>query len=275
MQSTRETSWKDSAAEQAVAQWEKDRSFQGQHFVIWNGEKNRKIRTKKRRALSSWGYNGASCAVVLQLIPARLQSAEINLLHQEKQPACDKAQSAAPLQGQQRLESLWLLSPLCQALFKALLAGGLLEGCRGDTGSGWCLSRGLCCCTCARHCAYYVVTSCMHAVTLASGFGLNTWEPSQPHQPTWCRRTSSKDQSHLLFQKSSKPKHSSKATEIHQLFQKAHHSHRQKRFLTSNDSLYGFLSTLNLRSPSHAPAAHLLWFMHALGLYRSWERDLK
>lgn len=196
-----------------------------------------------------------------RLIEAREQSAEINLLRQEEQPTSQETRSAMQPQNQQCLESLWLLSPLCQAPFKALVAGGLLEVSIRDSGSGHSLSNNsVCYSASARHCAHYVVTDCVHAVTFAGGFGPNTREPSQNHEPTWLRRPLGKDKSCLLFQNFPKPNHFLKATKIHQFFQESTPLMASKEISDHQMTpSMGFLSTLNLRSHSHTSATHLSW----------------
>lgn len=262
MQSTREASRKDSAAEQAVAQWEKDCSSRGQTFVIWNMEKHRKIKTKKSWRLSSWSYNGAGYVAIMGTAD-RSKGAKC-----WNQPVTPRR--TAHVTGNTE----------CYATPKSAVPGKLvaLVTSLPSTFQGfggwwpfrgkyqrqwvWALSQhnSVCYSASARHCAHYVVTDCVHAVTFAGGFGPNTREPSQNHEPTWLRRPLGKGKSCLLFQNFPKPNHFLKATKIHQFFQESTPLMASKEISDHQMTpSMGFLSTLNLRSHSHTSATHLSW----------------
>lgn len=154
---------KDSAAEQAIAQWEKDSPSQGQTL----GKKIGRLKPRRAEGLAAevravlamqrlWEWLGA----------ARWQSARINLSCQEKQTMQDETErlttpeSAVP-------GNLWLLSSFCQEFFKALVAGGLLEGNSRDTGAGPSLA--------IVDCGTKSVAGTMHIVLWQTVYVLSPW----------------------------------------------------------------------------------------------------
>lgn len=269
MQSTREASGKDSAAEQAVAPWEKDHSLRGRTFAIWNREKDRKIKTEKSRRLSSWSYNSAGYAAITgtadrskvakcwnQPVTARKRA------HVTWNTECYTApKSAAP--G----KLVALVTPL-PSIFQGFGSWWPFRG-KYQRRWVWAISyhNSMCYEACARHSAHYVVTNSVHTVTLAGGFSLNTWEPSQPREPTRFRRTSGKDKSCLLFQNFSKPNNFLKATKIYQFFQESTPLSLKRDFWPSDDSLHGVSQHLEPQEPfPHLCYPRLMKSMHGLGL---------
>jgi len=205
---------KDSAAEPAVAQWEKDHSSPGKTSVIWNVEKDRKIKTKKSQRFSSWSYDGAGYAAIM----GRADSSKVakcwnqavtprKRAHLRRNTECYATpKSAVP--GK--------LVALVTSLPSSFQGFGSWWPFRGKYQRHWvwALSQrnSVCYSACARPCAHYVVANCMCTVTLAGDFSPNTWEPSQNLEPTWLRTTSGKDNSCLLFQNFSKSSNFPKAT---------------------------------------------------------------
>lgn len=123
-------------------------------------------------------------------------------------------------QNQQCLESLWLLPPLCQPSFKALVAGGPLKRNIRIIRSGHSLTITQFVTKLVPGTMHVVLWQAVHTVTLVGGFSPNTWEPSQHHKPAWLRRTLGKDKSCLLFQNFSIQNHFLKAAKkIYQFFQ--------------------------------------------------------